>query len=104
MGIGRALKKAVKDVVGTVASPLAVLGPAGASFGIVDNVKEKRKEEQALARLRQNIAVDQTEKIKFNDTLEEERRSGGKSKVLFAGVLGEKASVGLGGKKSLLGL
>lgn len=108
MGIGSSLKKAMKDIGKGFLSPWnLLLGPIGIGISIND---EKRKK-LSLEAKKNEYAANQIEEgqkqeveRQFAQELEKERRANAPSNVIFAGVLGSKGKVGLGGQKNLLGL
>ena len=64
----------------------------------------KEKQQKANEREERAQKAEEAEKNEFLNGLDEKRRRNRKSNVVFAGLLGGNASVGLGGRKSLLGL
>ncbi|MGN0904548.1 MAG: hypothetical protein ACI4PW_05270 [Alphaproteobacteria bacterium] len=111
MGLGSFFKKGLKDLVKGLFTPWTLLGPMGMGIGIM---QEKQKQQmQQLKKQEQTEALIEAENTKqkqaayenqFNSDLEKQRKSGASSNVIYAGVLGSKGKVGLGGQKNLLGL
>ena len=103
MGIGKIIKKAVKNAI----NPAALLGP---NFQMAEaarrtyNDEQKEKQQKANEREERVQKAEEAEKNEFLNGLDEKRRRNRKSNVVFAGLLGGNGSVGLGGRKSLLGL
>lgn len=103
MGIGKIIKKAVKNSI----NPAALLG---SNFQMAEAARrtykdeQKEKQQKANEREEQALKAEEAEKNDFLNGLDEKRRRNRKSNVVFAGLLGGNGSVGLGGRKSLLGL
>ncbi len=101
------LKKIVKKIASNAINPAAVLGMnfqmAESARRTLNDIKEERQTEQQEKRAAAEQAVE-AEKNDFLNQLDEKRRRGKKSNVIFAGLLGGSGAVGLGGRKSLLGL
>ena len=103
MGFRSNLKKSVRSIVKGGVSPYNFVVPFVGGLGVTmksehDEHKEENKELEAEA------ATIAAENAEFNENLEKKRKSGAKSGVIYAGILGDNKNIGLGGKKSLLGL
>jgi len=103
MGISSTLKKIGRQAVKSVVSPYnAVLPGIGGAVDVLHADHSRRKEDKAE---RERAAQEERASNEaFEKNLEKRRKSNVYSKVVYAGVLGGGANVGLGGKKSLLGL
>ncbi len=103
MGIGSTVKKLGKQAVKSLVSPYNfVVAGAGGAADVLHQDHSRRQEDRAE---RNRIAEqERADNEAFEKNLEKRRKSNVYSKVVYAGVLGDGANVGLGGKKSLLGL
>lgn len=81
---------------------LAVASVGGYNDAKKENNQIRQEKQQAAEQVVEQAAAE--EKNDFLNQLDEKRRRGKKSNVVFAGLLGADSSVGLGGRKSLLGL
>lgn len=103
MGWKSAIKKIGKDVVKSTFSPYNLVVPfvGGATAHFKQERDTKKAQEAAVKAEEQAIAAANAE---FNKDLDRRRKNNAYSKVIYAGVLGDNGKIGLGGKKSLLGL
>ncbi len=105
------LKKITSKIFKRMLNPALILGmTTGFASAAVHGYKDAKRENNQIEQGKQQAAeqaVEQAAAAEENDflnQLDEKRRRGKKSKVVFAGLLGGNSSVGLGGRKSLLGL
>ncbi len=101
------LKKIVRKMVSNAVNPAAVLGMnfqmAESARRTLNDAKTERQADKQEKREAEQQAAE-AEKNDFLNRLDEKRRRNKKTNVIFAGLLGGKNAVGLGGRKSLLGL
>ncbi len=106
MGLKKIIKKTAgnffktSDGVIGFANPLA--GQASAMKNAVHEIKKEKIAEKTAEKMEYDNRVKQAADA-FESELDAVRRRAGQSRVVFAGMLGENA-IGLGGKKTLLGL
>lgn len=105
------LKKIASKMFKHMVNPALIFGiTPGFATASVHGYNDAKKERNQIRQEKQQAAeqvVKQeaaAEKNDFLNQLDEKRRRGRKSNVVFAGLLGGNSSVGLGGRKSLLGL
>lgn len=111
MGLGSFFKKGLKDLVKGLFTPWTLLGPVGIGIGVAQEkqkqqMRQLKKQEQAeiLIEAENTKQKQAAYENQFNTELDKQRRNSASSNVIYAGVLGSKGKVGLGGQKNLLGL
>ena len=104
--IKKVMRKTVGNLFKTGDGVIGIANPlAGQAAAVKDTVHEIRKEGRLADEAEKLADADRIRQADddFEAKLDAARRSAGRSRVVFAGLLGENA-IGLGGKKSLLGL
>ena len=107
MGLGKGLKKIGKQMVSAVTNPKMLVNPNLSVTELMNGVRDDRRKEKAAENARaENLAAAEIEAANraFEDDLDRTRRASKRTNVVFGGVLGDGGTVGLGGRKNLLGL
>ena len=107
MGLGKELKKGLKEVGKAISNPKNAVNMMYSTYALDKNIEKRRQQEKAKDAAReaaaQQAAVNAAEQ-EFQNDLDRKRRTSKRTNVIFAGLLGNNDEVGLGGQKNLLGL
>ena len=107
MGLGKELKKGLKEIGNAISNPLNAVNMIYSVCALDKNIDNHQKRVKTETRMMENAmqqaALDSAEKT-FQNDLDHKRRVSKRTNVIFAGLLGDNDEIGLGGQKNLLGL
>ena len=107
MSLRKRLKKAARQMGRALKNPKNLINPLYSAYSLEKNIENDHKqgENESDARTAAVLKAEaDAAEQEFQNDLEKNRRTSGRSNVIYAGILGNSDKIGLGGQKNLLGL